>query len=86
MRKTSVCLGTIRNRALSKHGSARKAHSAQQLLSHSQENVLVDWIILLSETGHSIGKEALRRKAELICGQTPGETWVYHCYKLGLTL
>ena len=76
--KTCVCLGTIRNRASCKHETARKAHSTQQLLSHSQENVLIEWIILLSETGHSIGKGALRRKAELICGQTPGKTWVYH--------
>jgi Tc5 transposase DNA-binding domain len=74
--KTSVCLGTIRNRASGAHQDARKGHEAQQLLSPIQENILVEWITLLSDTGHCISKRTLRKKAEVLCGRKPGQTWI----------
>ena len=76
--KTKVCLNSIRNRASGAHQAARKGHGAQQLLSPVQEKVLVDWIILLSDTGHCISKRMLRKKAEIICHHKPGTTWVRH--------
>ena len=75
--KTSVCLGTIYNRSSGAHQTIGKGHEAQQLLSPIQENVLVEWVILLSDTGHCIGKRMLRKKAETICGHKPGKCWVY---------
>jgi hypothetical protein len=42
-----------------------------------QENVLIEWIILLSDTGHCISKRTVRKKAEHICGQKPGQTWIH---------
>lgn len=74
--KTNVCLGTIRNRASGAHQDARKGHEAQQLLSHIQENILIEWITLLSDTGHCISKQTLRKKAEILCGHKPGQTWI----------
>ena len=69
-------IGTICNRDSGAHQASRKAHEAQQLLSPVQENVLVEWVILLSETGHCIGKRMLQKKAELLCGHKAGTTWV----------
>jgi Tc5 transposase DNA-binding domain len=74
--KTNVCLGTIRNRASGAHRNARKGHEAQQLLSPIQENILIEWITLLSDTGHCISKRTLRKKAEVLCGRKPGQTWI----------
>ena len=73
---TQICLGTLRNRASGAHQSNRSAHTAQQLLSPVQENILIEWIVLLSDTGHCIGKRTVRKKAEYLCGRTPGQTWV----------
>ena len=75
--KTNVCLNTIRNRDSGAHQAAGKGHEAQQLLSPIQEKVLVDWVILLSDTGHCISKRMLQKKAEILCGHKPGRTWVY---------
>jgi len=75
---TNVCLGTIRNRASGAHQDARKGYEAQQLLSPVQENILVEWIILLLDTGHCISKRTLRKKAEILCGHKPGPTWIHY--------
>lgn len=53
-----------------------QAHSTQQCLSQIQENVLVDWIVLLSDTGHSVSKIVAEQMAQLICGKRPGKGWV----------
>ena len=74
--KTSVCLGTIRNCASGAHRDARKGYEEQQLLSPVQENILLEWIILLSDTGHCINKRTLRMKAKKVCGRKPGQTWI----------
>jgi hypothetical protein len=74
--KTSICLGTLRNRVSGEHQSNKNAHTAQQLLSPVQENILIEWIVLLSDTGHCIGKRTVRKKAEYLCGRKPGQTWV----------
>ena len=73
--KTSICLNTICNHASGEHQNPRKAHESQQLLSPTQENILIDWIILLVETGHCISKRTLQKKAKLVCGQKPSKTW-----------
>jgi hypothetical protein len=75
--KTKVCLSTIRNRASDAHQDARKGHENQQLLSPVQENVLVEWITLLSDTGHCLSKRTLQMKAEALCGHKPGKCWIY---------
>jgi len=54
--KTNVCLGTICNHNSGAHQTIGKGHEAQQLLSPIQENVLVEWVTLLSDTGHCISK------------------------------
>lgn len=74
--RTTICLGTIRNRAYGKHDNAMQAHSRQQCLSQVQENVLVDWVVLLSDTGHAVSKSVAKTMAELICGKRPGKGWV----------
>jgi hypothetical protein len=74
--KTNICLGTLRNRHLGEHQNNKDAHTAQQLLSPVQENVLIEWILLLADTGHCISKRTVRKKAEYICGQKPGQTWI----------
>ena len=74
--KTSVCLGTIRNRASGEHQNAKHGHAAQQLLSPVQEDILVEWIVLLSNTGHCLSKRTVRKKAEHLCGRKPGQSWV----------
>jgi hypothetical protein len=73
---TNVCLGTVRNRASGAHQDTGKGHEAQQLLSPVQENILIEWITLLSDTGHCISKQTLRKKAEVLCGHKPGQTWI----------
>jgi hypothetical protein len=78
--KTNICLGTICNHASGAHQEPRKGHEGQQLLSPAQENVLVEWITLLADTGHCISKRMLRTKAEALCGRKPGTMWI--CYFL----
>jgi Tc5 transposase-like DNA-binding protein len=74
--KTSICLGTLWNRVIGTHQDPRTSHATQQLLSPIQEKVLIEWIIHLSDTGHCISKRSVQKKAELICSQQPGQTWV----------
>jgi hypothetical protein len=57
--KTNICLGTLCNHYLGEHQDNKDAHAAQQLLSLVQENVLIEWIILLSDTGHCIRKQTV---------------------------
>jgi len=54
--KTNICLGTLRNCHLGEHQNNKDAHATQQVLSPVQENVLIEWIILVSDTGHCISK------------------------------
>lgn len=68
---------TFRNRAQGKHQPLRKAHAEQQLLSPTQEEVLVDWLVYLSETGHPISKRGIRKKTEVFAGRKPNRNWVY---------
>ena len=73
--------GTIRNCSSGTHQATRKGHEDLQVLSPIQENILVEWVILLSDTGHCISKRMLRMKAELLCSHKPGKNWVY-CFLL----
>jgi hypothetical protein len=75
--KTNVCLGTICNCFSGAHQTARRGHETQQLLSPIQENVLVDWVILLLDTGHCISKQTLQMKAKTIYGHKPGKSWLH---------
>ena len=47
------------------------------MLSPIQEDVLVKWVILLSDTGHCISKQMLQKKAKILCSQKPGKNWIY---------
>lgn len=67
---------TVRNRFLGKHVSLQQAHASQQLLLPEVEQVLVGWIIYLSDTGQPQSKWTIRKKAEAICGKKPSESWV----------
>lgn len=68
---------TLRNRFLGKTVPHSKAHVQQQLLSPETENVLVDWIVFLSDTAHPLNKRTIRKKAEALCGSKPSVGWIY---------
>ncbi|KAJ3924919.1 MAG: hypothetical protein NXY57DRAFT_869494, partial [Lentinula lateritia] len=51
--------GTLQNYSQGSHQSPRKAHIEQQPLSPDQEQILVDWLVYLSETGHPISKQGV---------------------------
>src|SRR6516162_9833652 len=69
--RTNVCLGTIHNSASGEHQSAQAGHAVQQLLSSMQEDVLMEWIIHLANTGHCISKRTVQKKAKLLSGHKP---------------
>ena len=75
--KTTICLGTLHYHASGEHQNSRNAHTAQQLLSPVQENILIELIILLSDTSHCISKQTVQKKTEYLCGQKPGQTWIH---------
>jgi hypothetical protein len=76
--RTGVALPyhTVRNRFQGKHVPPRQAHVSQQLLSPEAEEVLVDWITFLSDTGHPLSKRTIRKKAEALCGKKPSKSWI----------
>ena len=74
---TNVDLGTLQNHFLGQTKSRREGHVDQQFLSPVQENILIEWIILLADSAHAISKWTVHKKAELLCGKKPGTTWVH---------
>ena len=68
---------TLRRRYFGEHTSQRRAHEHQQLLTHAEEQVLVDWMEHRSSTGRplSIGRY-LKYKLEKVIGFRPGKRWL----------
>ncbi|KAG2090895.1 uncharacterized protein F5147DRAFT_542232, partial [Suillus discolor] len=48
-----------------------KAHMQQQLLNHTQENMLRNWIKWLGATGIPLSKRTIAPKIESLCGCKP---------------
>src|SRR5882762_2469836 len=67
---------TLWNWYLGKSLPPKKAHVQQQLLSPEAEKVLVDWIIYLSDTAHPLSKRTIQKKAEVLCGKKPSQSWI----------
>lgn len=69
---------TLRNRFQGKHVPPSKAHVSQQLLCPEAEEVLVEWIKYLSDTGHPLCKRTIREKAQALstCKRHPGQSWI----------
>lgn len=76
-KKFNINYTTLRNRATGRHQDARKAHESQQILSHMQEEVLVEWILELSGQCEPISKRIIRKKVEILTGgKKPGISWI----------
>ena len=65
---------TRRFRKVASH--PRDAHESQQLLSSTQEAVLVNWGRWLGFTGHPLCKETISPKVEGLCGKKPSPKWI----------
>lgn len=79
-RKFSVSYATLRRRWLG--GKSRKdAHIAQLLLTPTQEDTLVQWIVDMGRRGVPLAYRGIREKASYISGQPVGKTWVYRFAK-----
>ena len=60
---------------LSHHQPAHQSQEHQQILSQSEEQVLVDWIEHRSTTRWPLSKHSLKFKLEGIIGYRPGKRW-----------
>lgn len=66
----------LHNRYLNHHQPQRRAHEHQQLLTHAEEQVLVDWMDHRSATGRPLSKRSLKYKLEKVIGFRPGKRWI----------
>src|SRR6266566_2442863 len=74
-KKYGVQRSTLSRRYHGVTGSREAQYENQQLLSHAQEKVLVDYINELTERGLPPSHEMIRNFAEEICGKEPGKNW-----------
>ena len=70
---------TLCARFLNFHKSRREAHTTQQFLSPSLENVLVKWIDHLGTTGRPLCKRTIRTRAQHLhpTQNKPSRNWIY---------
>jgi Tc5 transposase DNA-binding domain len=73
--KFRVPHGTLRNRWLGLHESARKAHEQRQHLSAEEERILCEWVEHRSDIARPLNKRTLLRKVERIIGVRPSKHW-----------
>ena len=67
---------TLHHRVHGTRQSCTAAHTAQQLLTPTQECVLVEWVIYYSRSGHPLSQQAARVKAaKIIDGKPPSRKW-----------
>ncbi|KAH9944837.1 hypothetical protein B0H21DRAFT_862180 [Amylocystis lapponica] len=71
-----ISYGTLRNRYLGKHRPARKAHSAQMLLSPEQEQTLVSWMAKDAREAHPWSRVKLKLRVQEMVGRRPSDDWV----------
>jgi hypothetical protein len=74
---------TLRARFLNVHKPRPEAHTAQQFLSPTQEQVLVKWIIHLGSTGRPLCKRTIRARAQHLHPEykKPSRNWIYSFLK-----
>lgn len=77
-RNFDVRYDTLRRRFLGLHQDAHSGHEQQQLLSHVQEQVILEWVKQLSDESELITKQGLRRTIQqLTAGHIrPGKNWI----------
>lgn len=75
-REFLVTYDSLRHRYLGHHQSARQSQEQRQILTHAEEQVLVDWIEHRSATGRPLSKRSLKFKLENITGHRPGKRWI----------
>ena len=76
-KKFKVNYYTLRNRTIGKHKDPREAHERQQILSHTQEKVLTEWLNDLSGQCEPVSKRTLRTKVQALTGdRKPGVSWI----------
>ncbi|CDO75972.1 hypothetical protein BN946_scf184888.g22 [Trametes cinnabarina] len=77
-RQFQVRYDTLRRRFLGNTRPRTLAHETQQILTHSQERALVDWLIHLSTIGRPLNKRTVRKKVKHISGRnrTPLRKWL----------
>src|SRR6266852_4228567 len=74
-----VAYTTLRSRFLNIHKPCHEAHTAQQFLSPTLEQLLVKWIIHLGSTGHPLCKWTIKAQAQHLHPENkkPSRNWIY---------
>ncbi len=76
-KKFKVNYYTLHNRTIGKHKDPREAHERQQILSHTQEKVLTEWLDDLSGQCEPVSKHALCTKVQALTGgRKPSLSWI----------
>lgn len=74
-----VAYTTLRSRFLNIHKPCHEAHTAQQFLSPTLEQLLVKWIIHLGSTGRPLCKRTIKARAQHLHPENkkPSRNWIY---------
>ena len=70
-----VARQTLVDRAAGRCTNRHDAHSSRQLLSQAEENVLVEWLELMSTSATPLNAADLRGYALALTGKYPGKLW-----------
>ena len=70
-----VARQTLVDRATGRRTNRHNAHSTCQLLSQAEENVLVEWLELMSTSATPLNTADLRGYALALTGKYPGKLW-----------
>jgi hypothetical protein len=76
-KQLGLSYSTIWRRLKGKSTGRVDGHAGQQLLTPSQEKVLVNWVKWLGFTGLPLSKRTIAPKLEELCGRRPSRNWVY---------
>jgi hypothetical protein len=74
--KWRIPVQTLRDRFSGKTKPRSQAHGSQQLLSPTEEEVLVLWVAHWTEKARPVSIVRIQRIARDICGTRPGVNWV----------
>jgi hypothetical protein len=68
---------TVRRRYLGLTREAKQAHAYQRIISVTQEDVLLEWMILDAQESHPWSREQLRQKVmQMSGGREPSAAWI----------
>lgn len=76
VKRVYITARTLSHRYYDLHQPAKKAHGSQQLLTPTQELVIISWLFHLALRGEPANKRTVRQFAAHLSGKRPGLNWI----------